>query len=72
MELVFLLWIIISVFKLGIFWIAFAVGLTQHMILDLLFNRQLNIYTYFLIFRIMKGFKKENILREFEYPNLEK
>ena len=63
LELLFILWIIISLFKLGIFWTAFAIGITQHMILDLLLNRDINVYGYFLTFRMIKRFRKENIFR---------
>jgi len=64
LELVFLLWIAISVFKLGIFWVAFAIGITQHMVLDILFNKDVVYsYSYFLTFRIMKKFRKKNIFR---------
>jgi hypothetical protein len=64
LELVFLLWMIISFFKLGIFWIAVAIGLTQHMVLDIFSNKNLiYIYGYFLSYRIMRRFKKENILK---------
>jgi len=63
LELIFLLWIIISLFRLNLFWVAFAIGITQHMVLDILFNRNINIYAYFLSFRIVKKFKKENIFR---------
>jgi len=63
-ELLFLLWIIISVFKLGIFWIAIAIGLTQHMILDIFGNKDIIYsYGYFLSFRIFKRFRKEDILK---------
>jgi len=63
-ELLFLLWIIISVFKLGIFWIAIAIGLTQHMILDIFGNKDvMYTYGYFLSFRIFKRFRKESIAK---------
>jgi len=60
---------VISLRKLGIFWVAFAIGITQHIVLDILFNRLLNIYAYFLTFRIIKRFRKEGILKE--YADLE-
>jgi len=69
LELVFLLWIIISLFKLNLFWVAFAIGITQHMVLDVLFNREVNIFGYFLSFRIIKKFRKENIFRESGTPS---
>lgn len=62
-ELIFLFWFIIYKFKLGIFWIVFAVGLTQHFMLDILFN-PLYTYSYFLSYRIIRGFKKEYLLRK--------
>lgn len=61
-ELLFLLWVAVVFWDLGIFWIAFAVGLTQHMILDAYFNRKvLGIYGYLLLFRAIKGFRKEGV-----------
>ncbi len=62
-ELIFLFWVIIYKFKLGIFWIVFAVGLTQHFMLDILFN-PIHSYSYFLSYRIMRGFKREYLLRK--------
>ena len=65
LELIFLFWVTILLFKLGIFWVAFAIGLTQHMVLDILFNNR-DIYprSYFLTFRIIKRFKREELLRK--------
>jgi hypothetical protein len=64
LELVILLWLIISFLKLGIFWISFAIGITQHMLLDILFN-PVYPYAYFLSYRIIKGPDKKNLLKEF-------
>ena len=73
LELLFMLWIGISVFKLGIFWTAIAIGITQHMILDIFFNKNvLYAYSYFLSFRIIKGLRRERICRQFQCPTLEK
>jgi len=63
LDLVILLWIIIWFFKLGIFWVAFAIGITQHMALDLIFNREVKAPAYFLAFRVIKGFRREDILK---------
>ncbi|MFH0913060.1 MAG: hypothetical protein V1884_02090 [Candidatus Omnitrophota bacterium] len=64
LDLVILLWITIWFFKLGVFWIAFAIGITQHMVLDLMFNREvIKAPAYFLTFRIIKGFRREDILK---------
>lgn len=62
LELVVMLWVAIFVFKLGIFWIALAIGMTQHIILDIFFNP---IYThaYLFLYRLSKGFRKEYILK---------
>lgn len=62
LELLAMLWAGIFLFKLGIFWVALAVGVTQHIILDIFFN-PINSYAYFLSYRIIKGFKKEYILK---------
>ncbi len=44
---------------------AFAIGLTQHMVLDILFNnREIYPCSYFLTFRVIKRFKKEELLRK--------
>jgi len=65
-ELIFLIWLLIWIFNLGIFWIAIAVGFTQHMILDLIFNikRFLPLRGYFFFYRMKKAFKKEFLLRK--------
>jgi len=64
LELLVVLWTGISVFRLGIPWIALAVGLSQHMIFDIIFNRgKLYSYTYFLSFRLMKRFRKCHLER---------
>ena len=62
-ELIFLSWAIISKFKLGIFWVAFAIGLTQHFMLDIFFN-PIYSYSYFLSYRALRGFKKEYLMRK--------
>lgn len=63
-ELMFILWLIISIFNLGIFWIGLAIGISQHIILDIIFNSEMiNIFSYFFIFRFIKGFRREYIMR---------
>lgn len=72
-ELVFIIWFVINVFKLGIFWIAFAIGITQHMLLDIIYNRKLmHNYAYFLSYRMLKNFKKENLFKKNPLIALEK
>ena len=68
-EIMILLWIIISYFKLNLFWIAFVIGLTQHLILDCIFNSYIvliNPLAYFFAFRAAKGFRKELLFKEIE------
>lgn len=62
LELLLLLWLVISYFKMGIVWVAFALGLTQHMLLDMFFNPS-RAYSLFFLYRLMNGFKKEAIER---------
>lgn len=66
LELVFLIWLLILIFTLGLFWIAIAVGITQHMILDIVFNARyfLPPQGYFFIYRLKKGFKKNSLLQK--------
>lgn len=63
-ELVLILWLCIFVFNLGLFWIGFAVGITQHMVLDIIFNSEvINAYSYFFLYRLSRGFSREYIIR---------
>ena len=60
-ELLTILWISISVFSLSKLWIAFAIGVTQHLIFDQIFN-PIDKCGYFLSYRIAKGFDITKIL----------
>ena len=60
-ELLAVLWVSIFVFSLSKLWVAGAIGLTQHMIFDQIFN-PINKYGYFLSYRIAKGFDIDKIL----------
>jgi hypothetical protein len=62
-ELVIILWVLIYVFSLSNCWKAFAIGLTQHLILDQITN-PISAFGYFLIYRAMRGFKKKHIMRD--------
>lgn len=62
-ELVALLWLVIMRFRLGLFWAAAAVGFTQHLLLDIIFN-PIYSYSYFLSYRIARGFKKEHLMKK--------
>lgn len=61
-ELIALLWLTIYLFSLSNLWKAIAIGLTQHIVLDQITN-PINTLGYFLTYRIIKGFKKELIVR---------
>jgi len=61
-ELLTIFWMVICVMSLGDLWIALAIGMTQHIVVDTMTN-PLNPFGYMLTYRIKKGFKKEYILR---------
>lgn len=61
-ELIFLMWLLITLLKADRVWLALAVGFTQHMIVDLVFNHPISL-GYFLTYRILKGFRKESLVR---------
>lgn len=64
-EFLLLLWGVIWFAELGTFWVAVAAGFTQHLILDLLFNRVFQGEKfYFFFYRIMKSFAKVALLRK--------
>jgi len=65
-ELLVFLWFIVLYFNLGLFWIGIAIGMTQHLILDIVFNTDLNPKSYFFTLRFLNGFKKEYILKRAE------
>lgn len=61
-ELLTLFWLVIYKFSLGKFWIAIAIGFTQHMLLDKIGN-PVHPLMYFLLFRIYNKFNKLALLR---------
>lgn len=64
-DLIILFWICIGIFDLNIYWIALALGLTQHLVLDQMFNRDLTMpFSYFLIYRIIKRFNTKLLFKE--------
>ena len=62
-EYLFFLWALIYFLSLGIFWVAIALGVTVHMICDLLAN-PIRPLGYFLTYRARHGFEKKDILNE--------
>lgn len=66
-ELLILLWVSIIVFSLGDIWKALAIGATQHVIFDQVSNigrSQMDRRTYFLSFRLKKGFNKGKMRKQ--------
>jgi hypothetical protein len=63
-ELLLLLWVFIAMLKLDLLWVAFAIGLTQHVISDIISNHKfIYSYSYLLSYRITRGFKTKKLLR---------
>lgn len=65
LELLFLLWLLIYIFKLGQFWLSLTIGFSQHMIFDLIFNQDI-VKThkfYFLTVRIFEKFHLKKFLQ---------
>ena len=62
-ELLFILWIVITIFKLGIYWVALALGLTMHLVLDQLRNNTF-VLSYFFTYRWMNNFEIKYISRK--------
>jgi hypothetical protein len=65
-EVLFALWVIILYFNLSFFWVGLAIGMTQHLVLDIIFNKEVKRISYFFTLRFINGFKKEYILRKAE------
>jgi hypothetical protein len=66
-ELIALFWAAIFLFSLGSLWKGMAIGATQHIIFDQLFNRppySLRRRRYFLIFRLINKFHKRGVVKE--------
>ncbi|MBN2453336.1 MAG: hypothetical protein JXB40_03640 [Candidatus Omnitrophica bacterium] len=59
-EILILLWAVIFAFGLSKYWIAIAIGFTQHIFIDQITN-EVNPMGYFLAYRFSKKFKKEDI-----------
>lgn len=62
-ELIIIFWLIVYKFSLGLFWSAFALGMTQHMAADFLKNRHLKAYFYFLLCRWAYGFSGKQLFK---------
>ena len=59
-ELIFVLWFIVSFYKLNIIWISFVLGLTLHLIIDQLANHSFP-FTYFFIYRWFNRFQSNRL-----------
>lgn len=61
-ELLAIFWAIIFITTPGNIWVALAIGVTQHMIVDTITNR-LAPFGYMFTYRAKKGFEKDFILK---------
>jgi len=64
-EFVVILWAAIFILRLSNIWVAFALGYTQHLLIDQMTNH-VRPLGYFLIYRMVNGFKKELIVHNLE------
>ncbi|PIQ88650.1 MAG: hypothetical protein COV72_06900 [Candidatus Omnitrophica bacterium CG11_big_fil_rev_8_21_14_0_20_42_13] len=63
-EGLFLFWFLINEFSLGILWVSAAIGFTQHIALDYIFNtRYAKPHFYFLVFRALNGFDRRRLFK---------
>ena len=67
-ELLAIFWLCLIGFRLSVLWWGLAVGLTVHIILDQMCNT-VTLFTYFLWYRIKKGFAKEALFPPDYYKN---
>jgi len=62
-EVVAIFWLTVFLVPLNSIYFAIAIGMTQHVFFDQAYN-PVKPRTYFLTYRIMKGFNKDNFMRE--------
>ena len=62
-EFLLIMWVLIYAMKLGLVWKGAAIGFTQHIVLDQLFNSRSDAkkLKYFFLYRLMKGFRRDAI-----------
>ena len=61
-ELTIILWLYVALASYNKYWLCFAIGFTQHMLLDVLFN-PLGLKGYSMIFRIFNKFETKKIFK---------
>ena len=59
-EFLLILWIFITFYKLNILWMALALGMSVHLIIDQFTNRAFGL-TYFFTYRWVKRFKEREL-----------
>jgi uncharacterized membrane protein len=64
LEFLAVFWLGVLFFRLGMVWIALGVGLTQHLCLDIIFNREIRSVSYLISYRAIKKFKKEPLMKD--------
>ena len=62
-ELFLIFWVLIYYFNLGVNWVGLMTGMTVHLIADQ-FSNPLKPLSYFLVYRLKLGFKKEKLLKQ--------
>ena len=63
-EFVLILWLVVLYFHLGPVWIGLVTGYSGHLVLDMLFNRGVYVYTYFLTYRLRHGLRRQYLRRQ--------
>ncbi len=65
-EFVLLLWLLTIFYDFNLYILAFTVGVSQHIFLDLfnlvIFKIRLSPYFYFMFYRIFKGFNRDSMI----------
>ena len=64
-ELLIILWLIIIAYPTNLILWGIAIGMTQHLILDIIFNR-IGLKGYFLSYRLIKNFEASSLLKKYE------
>lgn len=60
-EFVIAVWLAITLFSLNSGWVAFAAGITQHLIIDQIYN-PVKPLSYFFIYRLARNFDAERLI----------
>ncbi|KPK42467.1 MAG: hypothetical protein AMJ78_02320 [Omnitrophica WOR_2 bacterium SM23_29] len=64
-ELLIISWLITIAYPTNLILLGIAIGMSQHLIFDVIFNK-ISLKGYFLSYRLIKSFKASSLLREYE------